>query len=137
MTDEELKHLRHVLESQFRNNMYTDIKFPFLQSLGIKDIIQGVGNDELGFIGILHLKWANKDNNIVYDNSKEWPVKVKGTWESTWYDTVDEGHHIAQKLKDDRIIDNEKVMSIMHAEVMKRLRKKRIPISKSLQPVLN
>jgi hypothetical protein len=64
-------------------------------------------------------------------------VKVKGTWESTWYDTIDEGHHIAQKLEDERIIDSEKVVFIMHAEVMKRLHKKRIPISEPLQPVLN
>ena len=133
----EINHLRQVLEAQFRYKLYNDIKFPFLQSLGIRDIIQGVGNDEVGFIGILHLKWVNKDNNNRYVNSKEWPVKVKGTWESTWHDTVDAGHHIAQKLEDECIIDSDKVMFILNAEVMNRERKKRMTISEPIQPILN
>ncbi len=133
----EINHLRQVLEAQFRYKLYNDIKFPFLQSLGIRDIIQGVGNDEVGFIGILHLKWVNKDNNNRYVNSKEWPVKVKGTWESTWHDAVDAGHHIVQKLEDECIIDSDKVMFILNAEVMNRERKKRMTISEPIQPILN
>ena len=91
MDDKERKLLQQAMEIQFRHKLYCDIKFPYLQSLGIKDIVQGFGNEEIGFIGVLHLRWVNEDNNIVYDNSKEWPVKVKGVWKSTWYNTPEIG----------------------------------------------
>ena len=71
MDDKERKLLQQAMEIQFRHKLYCDIKFPYLQSLGIKDIVQGFGNEEIGFIGVLHLRWVNEDNNIVYDKHKD------------------------------------------------------------------
>ena len=86
------------MEVQFRYKLYNDVKFPYLQSLGCRDILQPFGNEEVGFIGVLHLKWFNEDNNIVYDNPKEWPVTVKGIWKAYWYNTPEMGHKIAEEI---------------------------------------
>ena len=56
-------------EVQFRYKLYNDIKFPYLQSL-VSRHFTIFWNEEVGFIGVLHLKWFNEDNNIVYDNPK-------------------------------------------------------------------
>ena len=135
MDDKERKLLQHAMEIQFRHKLYCDIKFPYLQSLGIKDIVQGFGNEEIGFIGVLHLRWVNEDNNIVYDNPKEWPVKVKGVWKSTWYNTPEIGKKIAEEIQRQSIIDIEKVMEIITKRLLKyELRKlKRV----ETQPLLN
>ena len=55
MDDKERKLLQHAMEIQFRHKLYCDIKFPYLQSLGIKDIVQGFGNEEIGFIGFIFI----------------------------------------------------------------------------------
>ena len=119
MDDKERKLLQQAMEIQFRHKLYCDIKFPYLQSLGIKDIIQGFGNEEIGFIGVLHLRWVNEDNNIVYDNPKEWPVTVKGVWKSTWYNTPEIGKKIAEEIQNRSIIDIEKVMEIITKRLLK------------------
>ena len=135
MDDKERKLLQHAMEIQFRHKLYCDIKFPYLQSLGIKDIVQGFGNEEIGFIGVLHLRWVNEDNNIVYDNSKEWPVKVKGVWKSTWYNTPEIGKKIAEEIESKSIIDIEKVMEIITKRLLKYELRKLKRVEK--QPLLN
>ena len=70
--------LRQAMEVQFRHQLYQKPEFTFLPSLGIRDIFQGFGNDEVGFIGFLHLKWIR-----VGKGEKEWL--------SIWYDTPEEG----------------------------------------------
>tara|TARA_B100000902_G_scaffold311901_1_gene301868 strand:- start:287 stop:694 length:408 start_codon:yes stop_codon:yes gene_type:complete len=135
MNDKERKLLQHAMEIQFRHKLYCDIKFPYLQSLGIKDIVQGFGNEEIGFIGVLHLRWVNEDNNIVYDNSKEWPVKVKGVWKSTWYNTPEIGKKIAEEIESKSIIDIEKVMEIITKRLLKYELRKLKRVEK--QPLLN
>ena len=135
MDDKERKLLQHAMEIQFRHKLYCDIKFPYLQSLGIKDIVQGFGNEEIGFIGVLHLRWVNEDNNIVYDNSKEWPVKVKGVWKSTWYNTPEIGKKIAEEIQNRSIIDIEKVMEIITKRLLKYELRKLKRVEK--QPLLN
>ena len=62
--------IRTALEMQFRYKFYQDTVFPYYQSMGIKDVFQGFGNDEEGFIGMLHLWWVPEDSNIHYDNPK-------------------------------------------------------------------
>ena len=135
MDDKERKLLQQAMEIQFRHKLYCDIKFPYLQSLGIKDIVQGFGNEEIGFIGVLHLRWVNEDNNIVYDNSKEWPVKVKGVWKSTWYNTPEIGKKIAEEIESKSIIDIEKVMEIITKRLLKYELRKLKQVEK--QPLLN
>ena len=135
MDDKERKLLQHAMEIQFRHKLYCDIKFPYLQSLGIKDIVQGFGNEEIGFIGVLHLRWVNEDNNIVYDNPKEWPVKVKGVWKSTWYNTPEIGKKIAEEIESKSIIDIEKVMEIITKRLLKYELRKLKQVEK--QPLLN
>ena len=135
MDDKERKLLQQAMEIQFRHKLYCDIKFPYLQSLGIKDIVQGFGNEEIGFIGVLHLRWVNEDKNIVYDNPKEWPVKVKGVWKSTWYNTPEIGKKIAEEIESKSIIDIEKVMEIITKRLLKyELRKLK---RDEKQPLLN
>ena len=135
MDDKERKLLQHAMEIQFRHKLYCDIKFPYLQSLGIKDIVQGFGNEEIGFIGVLHLRWVNEDNNIVYDNPKEWPVKVKGVWKSTWYNTPEIGKKIAEEIESKSIIDIEKVIEIITKRLLKYELRKLKRVEK--QPLLN
>ena len=135
MNDKERKLLQQAMEIQFRHKLYCDIKFPYLQSLGIKDIVQGFGNEEIGFIGVLHLRWVNEDNNIVYDNPKEWPVKVKGVWKSTWYNTPEIGKKIAEEIQNRSIIDIEKVMEIITKRLLKYELRKLKQVEK--QPLLN
>ncbi len=135
MDDKERKLLQHAMEIQFRHKLYCDIKFPYLQSLGIKDIVQGFGNEEIGFIGVLHLRWVNEDNNIVYDNPKEWPVTVKGVWKSTWYNTPEIGKKIAEEIQNRSIIDIEKVMEIITKRLLKYELRKLKQVEK--QPLLN
>ena len=135
MDDKERKLLQHAMEIQFRHKLYCDIKFPYLQSLGIKDIVQGFGNEEIGFIGVLHLRWVNEDNNIVYDNPKEWPVTVKGVWKSTWYNTPEIGKKIAEEIQNRSIIDIEKVMEIITKRLLKYELRKMKRVEK--QPLLN
>ena len=135
MNDKERKLLQHAMEIQFRHKLYCDIKFPYLQSLGIKDIVQGFGNEEIGFIGVLHLRWVNEDNNIVYDNPKEWPVTVKGVWKSTWYNTPEIGKKIAEEIQNRSIIDIDKVMEIITKRLLKYELRKMKRVEK--QPLLN
>ena len=135
MDDKERKLLQQAMEIQFRHKLYCDIKFPYLQSLGIKDIVQGFGNEEIGFIGVLHLRWVNEDNNIVYDKPKEWPVTVKGAWKSTWYNTPEIGKKIAEEIESKSIIDIEKVMEIITKRLLKYELRKLKRVEK--QPLLN
>ena len=135
MDDKERKLLQQAMEIQFRHKLYCDIKFPYLQSFGIKDIVQGFGNEEIGFIGVLHLRWVNEDNNTVYDKPKEWPVTVKGVWKSTWYNTPEIGKKIAEEIQNRSIIDIEKVMEIITKRLLKYELRKLKQVEK--QPLLN
>ena len=135
MDDKERKLLQQAMEIQFRHKLYCDIKYPYLQSFGIKDIVQGFGNEEIGFIGVLHLRWVNEDNNIVYDKPKEWPVTVKSVWKSTWYNTPEIGKKIIEEIESNSIIDIEKVMEIITKRLIRYELRKMKRVEK--QPLLN
>ena len=102
--------LRNAMEVQFRYKFYKDVQFPYLHSLGIRHVLQGFGNEEVGFIGILHLWWVNEDNGIVYDNPRKSPVQIKGVWKSEWLDHPHDALAIAQKIEKERIYDEEKLV---------------------------
>ena len=115
--------LRHAMEVQFRYKFYQDVQFPYLQSLGIKNVLQGFGNDEVGFIGILHLWWVNEDNNIVYDKPRETPVQIKGIWKSEWLNHPQEAIALAQKIQDEKLCDENKLVQI-HQNHIKQIMEK-------------
>ena len=115
--------LRHAMEVQFRYKFYQDIQFPYLQSLGIKHVLQGFGNEDVGFIGILHLWWVNEDNNIVYDNPRQCPVQIKGIWKSEWLNHPQEAIAVAQKIQDEKPFNENKLIEI-HQNHMKLIAEK-------------
>ena len=78
MDPKERELLRQAMDVQFRHQLYQKPEFTFLPSIGIRDIFQGFGNDEVGFIGFLHLKYFR-----LGEGEKEWM--------SIWYDTHEEG----------------------------------------------
>ena len=116
--------LRHAMEVQFRYKFYQDTQFPYLQSLGIKNVLQGFGNEEIGFIGILHLWWVNEDNNIVYDKPRETPVQIKGIWKSEWLNDPKEAIALAQKLEDEKPYDENKLVQIQQNYVKQMVEKR-------------
>ena len=101
MDDKERDVIRTALEMQFRYKFYQDTVFPYLQSLGVKDVFQGFGSDETGWLGMIHLWWVPEESNIHYDNPKNWPVKIIGVWKSEWFDTAKEGMEAAQKVEEE------------------------------------
>lgn len=127
MDDGQRDAIRTALEMQFRYKFYQDTTFPYLQSMGIQDVFQGFGNDEEGFIGMLHLWWVPEDSNIHYDNPKKWPVKIKGVWKGEWFDTPEEGIALADKIEQDRnkIYDTRKLIEL-HVEYVKSIAEKQI-----------
>jgi len=113
MTEKERDMFRYAMETQFRYKFYQDVQFPYLQSLGIDHVFQGFGNEEHGFIGMIHLWWVNEDNRITYDHPKKGPVTIKGIWRSEWFDTPEQGVFAAQKIEKERIYDEQKLVFMM------------------------
>ena len=113
MTEKERDMFRYAMETQFRYKFYQDVQFPYLQSLGIDHVFQGFGNEEHGFIGMLHLWWVNEDSGIVYDNPKKGPVAIKGIWRSEWFDSPEQGVVAAQKIEKERIYSEQKLVFVM------------------------
>ena len=117
MTEKERDMFRYAMETQFRYKFYQDVQFPYLQSLGIDHVFQGFGNEEHGFIGMLHLWWVNEDSGIVYDNPKKGPVAIKGIWRSEWFNTPEQGVLAARQIEKERIYDEQKLISVMHNHI--------------------
>lgn len=103
----ELQELRKGMEIQFRYKFYKDPKFPFLKSLGIKNILQGFdAGDEVGFIGTLHLWWVADPTGTVTD-----------IWESEWIDTPKEAIFLAQEIQKNKLYNEEKLVEIHNNEI--------------------
>jgi len=113
MTETERDMFRYAMETQFRYKFYQNVQFPYLQSLGIDHVFQGFGNEEHGFIGMIHLWWVNEDSGIAYDHPKKGPVAIKGIWRSEWFDTPEQGVLAAQKVEKERIYDEQKLVFMM------------------------
>ena len=127
MTEKERDMFRYAMETQFRYKFYQDVQFPYLQSLGVDHVFQGFGNEEHGFIGMIHLWWVNEDSGIVYDHPKKGPVAIKGIWKSEWFDTPEQGVLAAQRIEKERIYDEQKLVFLtqnyVRQETEKRARK--------------
>ena len=87
--------LRQAMEIQYRHKLYIDPAFRYYRSMGILDIFQAFGNKEIGFIGYLHLKWVRDD-----------------FYEAIWYDTMEEGNAVKQKVADEHPLDADKLVPI-------------------------
>ena len=108
------------MEVQFRYKFYKDVQFPYLHSLGIRNVLQGFGNEDVGFIGILHLWWVNEDSGIVYDNPKKGPIAIKGIWKSEWLNHPQEAIALAQKIQDKKPYDEEKMMQVQQNYIIQK-----------------
>lgn len=112
MDDGQKEVIRTALEMQFRYKFYQDTTFPYLQSLGIKDVFQGFGNNETGFIGMLHLWWVPEESNVHFDSPKKFPIKIKGFWKAEWFDTLEEGLFVANKVEDERPYNTSSIIDV-------------------------
>jgi hypothetical protein len=110
ISDQAKAELRVSLEAQFRYKFYKDPKFPFLQSIGIKDVFQAFGSDDTGYLGTLHLHWTSEDSQIEYPNAKAWP-KIKGMWNSEWFEDHEDALKLIKNLYS--YFDLEKVIETM------------------------
>tara|TARA_B100000424_G_scaffold100768_3_gene75627 strand:+ start:2111 stop:2452 length:342 start_codon:yes stop_codon:yes gene_type:complete len=91
-----LKELRYMTQTQVLYKYYSNPEFKYMQSLGIKDLMQSFIHHEHGFIGFLHLKWKKLDN--------------KNTWSATWYNTPEEAISVATELQSNKIYDENKIL---------------------------
>jgi hypothetical protein len=107
---------RQLIETQFKQYLNALPEFNFLISLGINEIFQTVGTDEVDFIGILHIKWIKK--------TKEWAF--------IWYDVFEEGIEAHRKWFEDVSFNRTKIIHI-HQEFCKN----KIKESKTSRIVLN
>ena len=116
------KELRYAMETQFRYKFYRSTEFPFLPSMGIRHIFQGfeAKEEELGFIGMLHLWWTNEDDGIEYDNPKYF---VKGIWHGEWFDKPEDGVERAIQIQKEAIYDVNKLLQVHH-EFLNELRRR-------------
>ena len=123
MEPNQREELRYAMETQFRYKFYKSPEFPFLPSLGIRHIFQGfeAKEEELGFIGMLHLWWTNEDNGIKYDNPRYF---VKGTWHGEWFDRPEDGIKRAIQVQKENIIWDENKLLEAHLEFHNELRKR-------------
>jgi len=133
MTEKERDMFRYAMETQFRYKFYQDIQFPYLQSLGINHVFQGFGNEEHGFIGMLHLWWVNEDSGITYDHPKKGPVTIKGIWKSEWFNTPEQGIMAAQKIEKERPYDEQKLVFLTQNYIKQKIEQK---IKKEAERVL-
>jgi hypothetical protein len=119
-----LKDMRHAMETQFRYKFYNSTEFPFLQSMGIRHILQGFeAPPQIGFIGILHLWWTPEESGIVYKNPRT--IVAKGTWKSEWFDSPEDAVEIAQQIQADKPF-NEDMLIEAHMKYHAELQKKNI-----------
>ena len=112
MTDEELQEVRKHTELQFKLMLYKRPEFPFLQSMGTKHLIQEFQSTEQIYLGTLHLWWTNEqDNNLYYSVNHTGP-KVKGTWNSEWFNSLQEGRDLMAMVHKDSIVNKMKLIEI-------------------------
>ena len=124
MDERQQKELRYAMETQYRYKFYNSPEFPFLPSMGIRHVFQGfeVKEEELGYIGMLHLWWTNEDNGIKYDNPRYF---VKGTWHGEWLDRPEDGIKKAVQIqKENTLLDLNKLLQV-HYDFHQKLRKRK------------
>ena len=134
-----IKEMRFAINTQMRYKHYNDVKFPFMQSMGLKDIWQGFKDDQNDiFIGVYHLYWTPEDSGIEILNPTK-PV-AKGTWKHEWL-TQEEAEIRQKEILDESIVDYEKLLeahTLYRAEMQaKNLAKKEEEMIENERIVLN
>tara|TARA_Y100001963_G_scaffold128983_1_gene183797 strand:+ start:4812 stop:5231 length:420 start_codon:yes stop_codon:yes gene_type:complete len=125
MNDEELQKIRSQTEMQYKLMLYKRPEFPFLQSMGIKHLIQEFNTDKNVYFGSLHLWWTNEqDNNLYYSVNYTGP-KVKGLWKTEWFNSIEEGRSFMQKVANDSILDLQKVVEV-HMKFLNQINHKKV-----------
>ena len=107
ITEEVLDHIRFSLEVQDREKLVHKPEFPFLQSIGMKDIFQGFKHPSGKYLGMLHLKWSS---------GKTW-------LREGWFDTKEDAEDFIRKLYEEKPVDTEKLYQI-HYEYQKKVEEK-------------
>jgi hypothetical protein len=107
ITEEALDHIRFFLEVQYREKLVHKPEFPFLQSIGMKDIFQGFKHPSGKYLGMLHLKWSS---------GKTW-------LREGWFDSKEEAEDFIRKLYEEKPVDTEKLYQI-HYEYQKKVEEK-------------
>lgn len=93
-----LRDVRFQVETKFRLSLYKQVEYPFLPSVGVKDIFHSFQHHELGFLGVLHLHWQ-----LVEDTSF--------AYQTLWYDDIHEAISVAQQLQSKKIANEDKIMT--------------------------
>jgi hypothetical protein len=111
MDDKMRKELQFAMETQFRHKFYLDPKFKFLPSLGIREVLQGFGADDVGFIGVLRLVWISGD-----------------TWRGEWHDDpkyiVERSFEI--EVERSKLYNIDKVMEVWREDMRTRMTKQEL-----------
>ena len=110
MDSENRELLRQAMEVQFRHQFYSKPEFTFLPSLGIRDIFQGFGNEEIGYIGFLHLKYFRKKAG-------------EQEWAAIWYDTHEEGIEAQRHWFEDVPYNRGKMMHLVMQHIQNQANK--------------
>ena len=92
-----IQEIRKGVEQQFRNKLYQDPKFPFLQTMGIKDIFQGFQCEEFGYVGTLHLWYTNESGELSYQTKEK--QFLSGYWKSEWISDAREALDMAIEVE--------------------------------------
>ena len=125
MNDEELQKIRSQTEMQYKLMLYKRPEFPFIQSMGIKHLIQDFNADNNVYIGTLNLWWTNEqDNNLYYSVNYTGP-KVKGLWKTEWFNSIEEGRSFMLKVANDSILDLQKVVEV-HVKFLNQINHKKV-----------
>ena len=95
--EEILAELRYQEETKFRYALYKRPEFPFLQSIGMKDIFHSCMVKDHGFIGCLHLEHTINNDKGSY-------------WKSSWKTEIDQVIAIAEDIQNKKIIKEDRVI---------------------------
>ena len=105
--------------------LYKRPEFPFLQSMGIKHLIQEFRSTETTFLGSLHLWWTNEQDNNLYYSVNYTGTKVRGLWKTEWFNSVEEGRSFMLKVANDSILDLQKVVEV-HVKFLNQINHKKV-----------
>ena len=114
--------LREAMEVQFRHQLYQKPEFTFLHSIGIRDIFQGFGNEEVGYIGFLHLKYFRRERG-------------EQEWAAIWYDTHEEGVEAQRQWFEDVPYNRGKMMHLVMKHIQNQANK--VEIEEEEKIILN
>ena len=103
--------LRYAMNTQFRYKLYRDPVFPFLPSLGIDHIVLSFeAQEELGFVGVLHLWYENESGELSYHTKDK--RFVAGHWKHEWYDRPEDAVALAIHVQKSKPYNEDKLIQV-------------------------